>query len=145
MDGNISVCYNMDCMEGMAKIPDGYFDLAVVDPPYFSGPEHRGYYGCKQSKIGVRRCYYPVIESWEVPGKAYFDELRRVAAHYIVWGCNYSVGSCGINATRAQVSRIVSLLQQICLTACVCSGSCGTVCYRERAFQRGTSCRETRP
>lgn len=89
MDGNISVCYNMDCMEGMAKIPDGYFDLAVVDPPYFSGPEHRGYYGCKQSKIGVRRCYYPVIESWEVPGKAYFDELRRVAAHYIVWGCNY--------------------------------------------------------
>lgn len=89
MDGNISVCYNMDCMEGMAKIPDGYFDLAVVDPPYFSGPERRGYYGCKQSKIGARRCYYPVIESWEVPGKAYFDELRRVAAHYIVWGCNY--------------------------------------------------------
>mgnify|MGYP007081816935 CR=1 FL=1 len=29
MDGNISVCYNMDCMEGMAKIPDGYFDLAT--------------------------------------------------------------------------------------------------------------------
>ena len=89
MDGNISVCYNMDCMEGMAKIPDGYFNLAVVDPPYFSGPERRGYYGCKQSKIGVRRCDYPVTESWEVPGKAYFDELRRVAAHYIVWGCNY--------------------------------------------------------
>ena len=44
MDGNISVCYNMDCMEGMAKIPDGHFDLAVVDPPYFSGPERRGYY-----------------------------------------------------------------------------------------------------
>ena len=27
-------CYNMDCMEGMAQFPDGYFDLAVVDPPY---------------------------------------------------------------------------------------------------------------
>ena len=88
MDGNISVCYNMDCMKGMAKIPDGYFDLAVVDPPYFSGPERRGYYGCKKSKIGVRRCDYPVTEFWEVPGKAYFDELRRVSAHYIVWGCN---------------------------------------------------------
>ena len=26
--------YNMDCMQGMAQFPDGYFDLAVVDPPY---------------------------------------------------------------------------------------------------------------
>jgi len=23
-----------DCMEGMKTFPDGYFDLAVVDPPY---------------------------------------------------------------------------------------------------------------
>ena len=26
--------YNMDCMEGMKKFPDKYFDLAIVDPPY---------------------------------------------------------------------------------------------------------------
>ena len=26
--------YNMDCMEGMKEIPDKYFDLAIVDPPY---------------------------------------------------------------------------------------------------------------
>ena len=26
--------YNMDCMEGMRRYPDKYFDLAVVDPPY---------------------------------------------------------------------------------------------------------------
>ena len=26
--------YNMDCMEGMEKFPDKYFDLAIVDPPY---------------------------------------------------------------------------------------------------------------
>ena len=31
--------YNMDCMDGMKEFPDGYFDLAIVDPPYFSGPE----------------------------------------------------------------------------------------------------------
>lgn len=24
----------MDCMEGMKEIPDKYFDLAIVDPPY---------------------------------------------------------------------------------------------------------------
>ncbi len=30
----ISEAYNIDCMEYMHTIPDGYFDLAVVDPPY---------------------------------------------------------------------------------------------------------------
>lgn len=24
--------YNMDCMRGMKDFPDGYFDLAIVDP-----------------------------------------------------------------------------------------------------------------
>lgn len=84
----LNQCYNMDCMKGMAQFPDGFFDLAVVDPPYFSGPERRGYYGSKVSKIGVYRDY-PVSPVWEIPGQAYFDELRRVAKHYIVWGCNY--------------------------------------------------------
>lgn len=28
-----------DCMDVMKKYPDNYFDLAIVDPPYFSGPE----------------------------------------------------------------------------------------------------------
>ena len=26
--------YNMDRMEAMRQFPDGFFDLAVVDPPY---------------------------------------------------------------------------------------------------------------
>jgi DNA modification methylase len=26
--------YNMDCMAGMREFPDGYFELAIVDPPY---------------------------------------------------------------------------------------------------------------
>ncbi len=26
--------YNLDCMSGMAEFPDGYFDLAICDPPY---------------------------------------------------------------------------------------------------------------
>lgn len=29
--------YNMDCMEGMAQIPDKFFELAIVDPPYNIG------------------------------------------------------------------------------------------------------------
>lgn len=81
-------CYNVDCVPAMELFPDNYFDLAVVDPPYFSGPERRGFYGSKVSKIGVHRDY-PVSPTWSRPGPEYFRELFRVSRHYIVWGCNY--------------------------------------------------------
>ena len=28
-------------MDVMKRYPDNYFDLAIVDPPYFSGPEKK--------------------------------------------------------------------------------------------------------
>jgi site-specific DNA-methyltransferase (adenine-specific) len=34
--------YNMDCMEGMKQFPDGFFDLAIVDPPYGDGGQNIG-------------------------------------------------------------------------------------------------------
>lgn len=64
----ISEVFNMDCMKYMREIPDGFFDLAVVDPPYFSGPERRDYYGRKESTIGVKRVNYGVSKAWKVPG-----------------------------------------------------------------------------
>lgn len=75
-------------MEFLRSQPDGAFDLAIVDPPYFSGPEKRGYYGSKVSSVGGVRSYEKSDE-WNVPGEEYFRELLRVAKHYIVWGCNY--------------------------------------------------------
>lgn len=63
-------CYNMDCLPAMELFPDNYFDLAVVDPPYFSGPERRGFYGSKVSKIGVHRDY-PVSPAWSKPEPEY--------------------------------------------------------------------------
>lgn len=84
----MNIAENVDCMKAMKKLPDKAFDLAVVDPPYFSGPERRGYYGCKVSKIGAHRDY-PISPKWDIPTREYFDELERVAKRYIVWGCNY--------------------------------------------------------
>lgn len=80
--------YNLDCMEGMKSFPDKYFDLAIVDPPYFSGPERRGFYGRKVSPIGVSRLYEQ-MKHWDVPGNDYFQELFRVSKNQIIWGCNY--------------------------------------------------------
>lgn len=79
---------NLDCMVALKEYPANYFDLAIVDPPYFSGPERRGFYGRKVSPIGVQRIYEK-SESWNVPGKEYFDELFRVSKNQIVFGCNY--------------------------------------------------------
>lgn len=80
--------YNMDCIEGMKEFPDKYFDLAIVDPPYFSGPEKREYYGRKISPIGVQRIYKSA-DAWNIPDEHYFNELIRVSKNQIIWGCNY--------------------------------------------------------
>lgn len=86
--------YNMDCMEGMKQFPDGFFDLAIVDPPYGIGVMSMNY-----TKSGAVRTHgyaaaqrrdYRKQSEWDVkPDKAYFDELFRVAKRKIIWGGNY--------------------------------------------------------
>lgn len=83
----MNVAYNVDCMEYMKTLPDKAFELAVVDPPYFDGPNRRGYYGSKQS-VGPR-VIYNRVERWEPPGKEYFEQLFRVSKNQIIFGCNY--------------------------------------------------------
>lgn len=83
----MNVAYNLDCMEAMRQLPDRAFDLAVVDPPYFDGPNRRGYYGSKRS-VGPR-VVYNRVEKWEPPDQAYFEQLFRISKQQIVWGCNY--------------------------------------------------------
>lgn len=76
--------YNMDCMELMAKYPNNYFDLAIVDPPY--GLD-------KSSLTGSGKLKKRIIQKntdWDVaPNKKYFKELFRVSQNQIIWGGNY--------------------------------------------------------
>lgn len=85
--GNITL-HHGDCMDVLKELPDEAFDLAIVDPPYYSGPERRQFYGSRVSRIGVSRLYEK-SEQWDVPGVEYFRELMRVARYYVIWGCNY--------------------------------------------------------
>ncbi len=80
---------NEDNMLMMARYPDKYFDLAIVDPPYFDGPNKLGYYGKRKSASGVIRGEYKKIGKWGLPTEEYFKELYRVSKNQIVWGCNY--------------------------------------------------------
>lgn len=85
-----SEIFNLDCMDLMSRYPDNYWQLAICDPPYFSGPEKKEYYGAKISSCGVKRVEYkPLTESWEVPTQRYYNELCRVSKHQIIWGANY--------------------------------------------------------
>ena len=81
----------IDNMEFMKNKPDNYYDLAIVDPPYFDGPNKLGYYGGRQSKTGVYRGEYKKIGSWKVPDYNFYYELKRVSKEQIIWGINYFV------------------------------------------------------
>ena len=79
---------NEDNMGLMSRYPDNYFDLAIVDPPYFDGPNKLGYYGANVSSSGVVRKGYEA-KHWNVPQKEYFMQLFRISKNQIIWGCNY--------------------------------------------------------
>ena len=75
---------NEDNMELMARYPDNYFDLAIVDPPYGIG-----------ASMGVglhsRRKFQKVGKQWDskTPTAEYWQELMRVSKNQIVCGANY--------------------------------------------------------
>lgn len=81
---------NIDCMEYMRSLPDQAFDLAIVDPPYFDGPNKPGFYrNGEYSSTLVPAGKYGALKHWDVPGSKYFEELRRVSKNQIIWGANH--------------------------------------------------------
>ena len=73
-----------DCMEVMKNFPDGYFDLAIVDPPYGIGASAgTGKYGREKNEAKDKK--------WDdaIPSPEYFKELFRVSKAQIIWGGNY--------------------------------------------------------
>lgn len=89
----------MDCMEFMRGMPDKFFDLVLADPPYGlqSGGKNRFAGGGLHTKSTVKFGSRFKMggdsngKNWdnEVPGAEFFDELRRVSKHQIIWGANY--------------------------------------------------------
>ena len=93
--------YNCDCMEYMKDIPDKYYDLAIVDPPYGIGAPKMSATPC-QRKNGCNRLNQSsgklknrVLNTsncgWDdaIPTQEYFNELFRVSKNQIIWGGNY--------------------------------------------------------
>jgi site-specific DNA-methyltransferase (adenine-specific) len=69
-------------MELMARYPDKYFDLAIVDPPY----------GIDRNGMNMGNSVFNKDDKkWDnsIPTNEYFDELFRVSKNQIIWGGNY--------------------------------------------------------
>ena len=89
--------YNEDCLEAMKQIPDNYFDLAIVDPPYGINIDGQKEYKSKNNNKHNRK--YHKQKDWDksTPEKEYFEELYRVSKNQIIWGANYFVDKLNKN------------------------------------------------
>lgn len=86
-----SIVTNEDCMQMMARYPDKYFDLAIVDIPY--GETCKLSDG-KAAKDGYGKYWDKITDkgNWNtLPPAEYFTELFRVSKNQIMWGANHFV------------------------------------------------------
>ena len=59
--------YQMDCLDGIARIPTGSVKLIVTDPPYFLGMTHNGQRGSFVD-LAICKPFYKLL----------FNEYKRI-------------------------------------------------------------------
>jgi site-specific DNA-methyltransferase (adenine-specific) len=74
----ISTVECCDCMDFMAKFPDKFFDLAIVDPPYRDNNQPTKDMRANGSMRSLEGR----------PPEKYWQELYRVSVNQITWGAN---------------------------------------------------------
>jgi site-specific DNA-methyltransferase (adenine-specific) len=79
---------NEDNMLLMARYPDNYFDLAIVDPPYGINIANKKGHG-RRKKGNSFTNYTPKNWDNEKPNYDYWIELFRISKNQIVFGGNY--------------------------------------------------------
>ncbi len=77
--------FNTDNMNFMRSVPDKFYELAIVDPPYGLGSKltSGGTWSVKWQDKGADWDKAPSIE--------YFNELFRISKNWIIWGGNYFI------------------------------------------------------
>ena len=84
---------NMDNMEFMKSVPDKFYELAIIDPPYGNIDAIGLIDNKKNGKQATKRGNYKMFENIP-PENAYYLELERVSKNQIIWGGNF-LGLCG--------------------------------------------------
>jgi site-specific DNA-methyltransferase (adenine-specific) len=82
-------------MEYLKDVPDKYFELAVVDPPYGIGED-----GAKNhTRGGLAKPKLYTAKNWDnfLPDSEYFDFLKRKSKNQIIWGANHFIDNIPFN------------------------------------------------
>jgi site-specific DNA-methyltransferase (adenine-specific) len=79
-----------DCMDLMRDTLDGFYDLAIVDPPYgINVGDNKS--GMGRRKGDAKAKYKMGDWDSQPPPSEYFSELRRVSKNQITWGANHYI------------------------------------------------------
>jgi site-specific DNA-methyltransferase (adenine-specific) len=75
-------------MDHMAGLPDKFYDLAIVDPPYGIGMDGNEK---SEGKHGGRKAH--IKKNWDKkpPDQKYFNEIFRISKEQIIFGINYFI------------------------------------------------------
>lgn len=78
-----------DCMDYLPKYDDNHFDLTIVDPPYKN--IFRNMHIVNKGNLTPTKKYgYSSLNNLK-PDQVYFDELKRISKHQIIFGCQYFI------------------------------------------------------
>ncbi len=95
-----SIVFNEDCVEGMKRFKDKYFDLAICDVPYGINVGKMAYLQENKTTVlqrngkrinGNQNKTIYLKKDWDsgTPTQEYFNELQRVSKHQIIFGVQY--------------------------------------------------------
>jgi site-specific DNA-methyltransferase (adenine-specific) len=84
-----SIVFNEDCVQGLKRFADNYFDLAIVDPPYGINVAKTGKVG--GNNAGKAKDYGAKEWDKQPPDDEYFRQLFRVSKNQIIWGANHFI------------------------------------------------------
>lgn len=98
MSYELNRLYNLDCMAAMKLIPDKYFQLAIIDPPYGIGEGgRRNHTRSHLARARQYPTYYGADKS--APSKEFFAELFRVSDNQIIFGANHFIDRIPFNSS----------------------------------------------
>jgi len=82
---------NEDNMLMMARYPDNYFELSIVDPPYGINADIKNSIKDLKTKKSAKLSKDYGNQNWDnsIPNDKYFQELKRVSKKQIIWGANF--------------------------------------------------------
>ena len=82
---------NEDNMLMMARYPDDYFELSIVDPPYGINADRKNSIKDLKTKESAKLSKDYGNQNWDnsIPNDKYFQELKRVSKKQIIWGANF--------------------------------------------------------